>query len=189
LKQLREFARRFWSDELTHFQFPQQQLSLDTLCYLSFLYIVSDYFNIEDPGVMEVPAGSIEIASNIDLLLGTLSRRMISVSPHPGFNESDEFDLRQGSWSALTQRARTADSKLMGLLANNIAASENITSWSKSDLLDCLAIAVQIAEIFDAAESQSEDWQPPNPLSCFLSKEQRDYGRLVALIETELNRR
>lgn len=189
LRQLREFARHFWSDELTHFQFPQQQLSLDTLCYLSFLFIVSDYFNIEDPGVIEAPAGSIEVASNIDLLLGTLSRRMISVSPHADFSESDEFDLRQGSWSTLTERAWAADNRLKFLMADNVSVLKEISSWRKTDLLDSLAIAVQIAEIFDATESKSQYFQPSNPLSSFLSQEQRDYGRLVTQLETELKRR
>jgi hypothetical protein len=185
LAQLEGFARTFWRKELKPHDFGSTYVSLDTLCYLSFLYLVSDFPDIESPGLKEVPGGYVEVASNIDLLLGKLSRRMIKLQPIRDFNQSRQFDLRQENWSSLTDRARMADSLLESLLEEKENYSKHLESWSDSELLDCFALTVQIDSIFES----EEDWQDKNPMIFFLSNDQRQFRRFKQELENEIRRR
>lgn len=189
LEQLRGIASEFWTTEITHYQFTQRGLTLDTLCYLSFLYILSEYFNMEDPGILEVPERSLEVASNIDLLLGTLSRRMISSDSHSGFNKSSEFNLENQSWAVLTERAFDADRRLKKLLDEKINILQELKTWDDSSLVDCYAISLQISELFDSHEAQIYGGLAYFPLYYFLSEEQRAFGKLKVHIEAEMSDR
>lgn len=187
LTQLEGFARTFWRKEVMPHDFGSTYLSLDTLCYLSFLYLASDFPDIESPGLKEVPGGYVEVASNIDLLLGKLSRRMLNLEPIRDFNQSRQFDLRQADWSYLTERARMADSLLESLLEEKEDYSKQLESWSDSELLDCLALSVQMGSIFESEEDWH--WQDKNPMLFFLSNEQRQFGKFKQVLENEIRRR
>jgi hypothetical protein len=187
LAQLEGFARTFWRNELMPHDFGSTYVSLDTLCYLSFLYLASDFPDIESPGLKEVPGGYVEVASNIDLLLGKLSRRMIKLQPRRDFNQSRQFDLRQADWSYLSERARVADSRLESLLEEKEDYFKHLESWSDSELLDCLALSVQIDSIFESEEDWH--WQDKNPMLFFLSNEQRQFGKFKQVLENEIRRR
>lgn len=189
LEELRETAWMFWNSEISHYQFTQLGLKLDTICYLSFLYILSDYFNMEHPGLLEVPEGSIEVASNIDLLLGTLSRRMLSSNPHTGFSQSSQFNLEKQNWSALLSRAIETDNKLKKLSAEKVDVRNELESWDFSSLLDCYAVSLQISELFDSKDAQDLGGQTRSPLYYFLTQEQRTYGLVKAHLEAELRNR
>lgn len=184
----------FWTDKVPEVELMRRGQKLDVLCYLVFPYFISYYFNLEDPGLIEVPQKSIEVAENINSLLGCLARRSVSSDEFAGFSRSAYFDLHGNSLATLADRAREASNRLSSLLPDEVSGFEEefqnvdlVDNWKDLDLVDCLALAVQMRVLF--SKLNSLDRSEISPLRYFLRDKALRFGSLVPILEKEIDSR
>lgn len=209
LENLRYASATIWRREIQPQDFITNRYSLDTLGFSALLYLATDFFDLENPGVMEVPEGSIEVALNLNTLAGSVSRRMLGRSNFDGFSTSNFFDLTEETWATLSDRSRLATERLEGLFDRQVPTHESgseqlddyehqklaldsqaqvrMTSWTIRELIDSLALVIQIVE----ALRPDEQFVSPStcPLWFFLNPKQRNFGLLLEYLENELRRR